>query len=295
MNRRSSNRRLSILVTGASTGIGRALVEKFASDGHQVFASVRKPEDGDSLNALAGEIIPLFFDVTDTEAVFRCAKEAEHKRYRDRAFCIVNNAGIAVGGPLEILDLKDFKRQFEVNVFGVFAVTQAFLPLVRAMEGGRIVNMSSVSGKFASPFLGAYSSSKYALEAYSDALRRELAVDDIKVLIIEPGPVATPIWDKGLKMPRPEGAKRYEQALDRFERYVDHIVKRALEPKHVVRAVERALLENDPPLRQIVTSIASRAEYQLMNLLPDKWIDKALVQQLFKPTKAEAAQRTAQS
>lgn len=192
----------SIVITGASTGIGydtsRLLIEK----GYQVFGSVRTAEDGKRVQQELGEaFIPLLFDVTDYPAVDAAVKVVAEKVGANGLAGLVNNAGIAVAGPLLNLDIEEFKWQFEVNLFGLLVVTQKFLPLLGAQldaphSPGRIVNISSVSGRLSFPFFGAYAASKYGVEAVSDALRRELMVYGIDVIIIGPASVKTPIWNK---------------------------------------------------------------------------------------------------
>jgi NAD(P)-dependent dehydrogenase (short-subunit alcohol dehydrogenase family) len=181
----------AVLVTGASTGIGRATALYLAAHGLRVFASVRKEKDAAELPGTS----PVVLDVTDTDSI-RAASDAVSRALGDEALAgLVNNAGIAVSGPLEFLEMSEIRRQFDVNLFGQVAVTQAFLPLLRRARGGRIVNMSSISGKITAPLLGPYSMSKFALEAFSDALRRELEPFGLWSRGRARGH-QTPIWDK---------------------------------------------------------------------------------------------------
>lgn len=192
----------AIVVTGASTGIGRAAVASAVTGGAHVFASVRKQADADDLTKEFGAAVtPLLFDVADEAAVRAGAAKVADALGKRRLFGLVNNAGIAVPGPLLHLDTEELKRQFDINLFGVHRVTQAFAPLLGAdpeREGkpGRIVMISSVGGQNGSPFVGPYSSSKFALEGYSQSLRRELLLYGIDVIVIGPGAIATPIWEK---------------------------------------------------------------------------------------------------
>ena len=196
------NSRPAVVVTGASTGIGEACAQLLAEKGFMVFGSVRKTADAERLKARFGEnFAPLFFDVTDAEAVLRAAKEVENWLSGRTLAGLVNNAGIAVPGPLLHVPIADLRRQLEVNLIGQMQVTQAFAPLLGARDPqggppGRIVNMSSVAGRIARPFFGPYNASKFGLEGLSDALRRELTVYGIKVVVIQPGMISTPIWDK---------------------------------------------------------------------------------------------------
>src|SRR6201987_216854 len=190
-----------VVITGASSGIGFAACEALIRRGFRVFGSVRTKPDADRLTEQLGpQYVPLIFDVTDADSVNQVAAAVEKMLRKQRLFGLVNNAGIAVLGPLAYLPLERFRQQIEVNLLGVHTVTQAFLPLL-GMESsgvgksGRVVNIRSVSGRLAMPFAGAYAASKFGLEGYSDSLRRELMLFGIKVVLIEPRAVVTAIWD----------------------------------------------------------------------------------------------------
>ena len=193
----------SVVVTGVSTGIGWAIAKVLTGRGFRVFGSVRKQSDADRLtNELGPEFYPLIMDVTDRDAVERAAKEVERQLGSATLAGLVNNAGIAVPGPLLYLPLEDFRHQIEVNLVGPVSVTQAFAPLLgvdskRPGAKGRVVNISSTGGKFGVPFLGAYVASKHGLEGLSDVLRRELLLFGIDVIVVGPGSVVTAMWDKG--------------------------------------------------------------------------------------------------
>ncbi len=188
----------AILITGVSSGIGYGAAKEFASHGYQVFGSVRKQEDAKRLKAeLGSNFMPLFFDVTDSKALRHAAQQVQSIVGNRGLTGLINNAGIATSGPLIHQPLDEIRWQFEVNVIGLIAVTQAFLPLLKARRSpasktSRIINISSVGGKIASPFIGAYAGSKYAIEGMSHSLRRELQLHDIDVIIIGPGAVKTP-------------------------------------------------------------------------------------------------------
>lgn len=192
----------ALVVTGASTGIGRAAVARAAREGALVFASVRTQADAESLKGeLGARVTPLIFDVTDDDAVRAAAAEVAAALGDRRLFGLVNNAGVAVPGPLLHLPCEDLAHQIDINLLGAHRVTQAFAPLLgvdraRAGPPGRIVMISSVAGQDCMPFVGAYGASKHALEGYSKSLRRELLIYGIDVIIIGPGAIATPIWDK---------------------------------------------------------------------------------------------------
>lgn len=191
-----------VLITGASTGIGFAAAEAFIAKGYHVYGSVRKQIDAEKLQERLGKgFTPLLFDVTDEAAIKAAAQKLEAEIGKEGLACLINNAGVAVSGPMHLVPIDELRFQFEVNLFGLMAVTQAFLPLLGAKENpghapGRIIMISSVGGKLAAPFLGPYSASKHALEAVSHSLRRELQVYGIDVIIVGPGAVKTPIWDK---------------------------------------------------------------------------------------------------
>jgi NAD(P)-dependent dehydrogenase (short-subunit alcohol dehydrogenase family) len=192
----------AVAITGASTGIGRAAVAKAVREGAHVFPSVRKQADAESLKTEFGDAVtPLIFDVADEAAVRTGAAQVAQALGRRRLFGLVNNAGIAVPGPLLHLDTDELRRQFEINFFGVHNVTRAFVDLLgadqqRTGKPGRIVMISSVGGQNGAPFVGPYAASKFAMEGYSQSLRRELMLYGIDVIVIGPGAIATPIWDK---------------------------------------------------------------------------------------------------
>lgn len=184
-----------VLVTGASTGIGKAIAKGLADNGYNVFATVRKDKDYDELASLSNNIISIKMDVTNHDSILEAKDEIKKLLGDKKLYSLINNAGIAVAGPIELISIEEIRRQFEVNYFGVIDTTQVFFDLLDK-NGAKIINMSSVGGKTANPFMGPYNSSKFALEAMSDSLRRELSATNIDVIVIEPGMIVTPIWDK---------------------------------------------------------------------------------------------------
>ena len=196
------NNSKNILITGASTGIGYDLAKAFIDSGYKVFGSVRKKEDADRLSRELNENFePLIFDVTDHESVDNAARQLADRVGDEGLGGLINNAGIAVGGPFIDLEIEEFRYQFEVNVIGLIKVTQAFLPLLGARDNhlslpGKIIQISSVAGKLAMPFLSPYVGSKHAVEGISHSLRRELQLFGIDVILVGPGPIKTPIWEK---------------------------------------------------------------------------------------------------
>jgi NAD(P)-dependent dehydrogenase (short-subunit alcohol dehydrogenase family) len=186
----------TIVVTGASSGIGLACAVGLARAGFRVFAGVRQEKDHQSLSRMGLDLLtPIFLDVTDASAIAAAVRQVKGTTAELGLHMLLNNAGIVVPGSLEFLPIDDIRQQFEVNVFGLVAVTQAFLPLVR-IGHGRIVNMGSTGGKIAMPFIGPYTASKFAVEAFTDSLRIELRPWKIPVSIVEASFIATPLWDK---------------------------------------------------------------------------------------------------
>jgi len=246
-----------VLVTGASTGIGEATALHLQKAGFRVFAGVRKPEDGESLRA-AGVTVVHPLDVTSAGDIAAAVRTVEEGLDGTTLSGIVNNAGIGIGGPLEALDLDDFRRTLEVNTTAQLAVTQAFLPLLRKSTG-RIVNMSSIGGRVAQPFAGPYIASKFALEAVSDVLRAELIEWGIEVIAIEPGTIATPIWEKSsreaddvLAKLTPEQRELYGKRLPKVAKVLERQTKRGAPPEKVAQAVEKALTARRPKARYLV-------------------------------------------
>lgn len=190
----------AIVVTGVSTGIGHGLAQALCREGYKVFGTIRDPGQVDGVRSACGNnFVPLLLDVTQPDAVQKAVAMVEAEVGAHGLYGLVNNAGICDPGPLSVQALDAFDRHFEVNVTGALRMCQAFLPLLRRCDAGRpgrIVNMSSMSGKIAYPFMGAYAASKHALEALSDSLRRELMIYGVDVIVIEPGSIDTPIWDK---------------------------------------------------------------------------------------------------
>lgn len=269
----------SVVITGSSTGIGHACALHLEHLGWQVFAGVRKASDAEDLQRSAGpRLTPIFLDVTDATQVASAVEEVSAEVGAEGLTGLVNNAGIAVAGPLEFIPLDRFHHQFEVNVFGTLAVTQAFLPLIR-LGKGRIVNLSSVSGLIAYPFFGPYSSSKFALEALTDSLRRELVAWGIKVISIEPGSIATPIWKKSLQTgdellsKLPETAlSLYGRQIRRVQAYARRSAQTGLHPEVVALVVATALTHPHPRTRYVVGRRAKLTAF-LVRLLPDRWLD----------------------
>lgn len=276
----------SVVVTGASTGIGYATAQLLAREGFHVFATVRRREDADRLvEEIGDELTPLVFDVTDPEGLAEAARDVGERLGATTLAGLVNNAGVAVAGPLLHLPVEELRRQFEINVIAQVAVIQAFAPLLgadmkRSGEPGRIVNMSSISGRIAMPFTGPYAASKHALEALSDSLRRELMPYGIDVITIEPGPIATPIWDKAEAQDYTAFFNTdYRDAIARLRAYMLKRGRAGLPPERVAASVLRALLAPKPPTR--IPILTGRLQNWLLpRLLPDRMLDAMVCKRL---------------
>jgi NAD(P)-dependent dehydrogenase (short-subunit alcohol dehydrogenase family) len=268
----------AVLVTGASTGIGRACTEHLDGLGFTVFAGVRKEADADSIRgSRSGGTKPLMLDVTQPESIAAAMRSVEEAAPAGLAG-LVNNAGISVGGPLEFVAVEEWRRQLEVNLIGQVAMIQAALPALRSSRG-RIVNMTSIGGRLASPFLGPYNASKFALEAVTDALRVELRQFGIEVAAVEPGAVVTPIWEKGrataeqaiASMP-PEAMLLYSAGMAAISTFIDQGERSGVQPLEVARAVEHALTAKRPKTRYVVGRDA-KIRLALTRLLPTRAMD----------------------
>jgi NAD(P)-dependent dehydrogenase (short-subunit alcohol dehydrogenase family) len=273
------------LITGASTGIGRATALRLVVAGWTVLAGVRGQEVGESLveEASARErMIPLSLDVTDAAQIEDAASRVKDlaeggASSRGGLDALVNNAGIGMGGPVELLAPEDLRRQFDVNVHGQIAVTQAMLPALRRAQG-RIVFLSSIGGRVAMAFTAPYAASKHAIEAFGDALRVELHSSGIQVALIEPGSVATPIWDKGraeaerVSIP-PELEREYGHVPAAMGKVLEDTARRGVAPEMVAETIERALTARRMRARYVVGRDA-KAMLVLRRLLPDLVFDR---------------------
>jgi NAD(P)-dependent dehydrogenase (short-subunit alcohol dehydrogenase family) len=275
-----------VVITGASTGIGAACALHLDKVGFRVFAGVRKGTDGDALKREStGRLTPVSIDVTDAAAIASAAATVAAIVGEAGLSGLVNNAGIVVAGPLEFVPIDAVQRQLEVNVTGQLAVTQAFLPLLR-IGRGRIVNIGSVNGRVATPFVGLYSASKFAMESLTDVMRMELKPWGIEVSIIEAGSVATPIWPKSFaafeEMVRcmPGRVRElYGGALPAFRIAAVREAKIAIPPETVAQVVEHALLSKKPKTRYVVGRNA-RLHVVLGRLLPDRLRDQLILRHL---------------
>lgn len=268
-----------ILITGASSGIGKSACNMLAEKGFKVFAGVRKESDAQEL--ADDNIFPVFIDVNDYNTVDKAFCDIQEKIGIKGLFGLVNNAGIAVAGPLEFLPVEKLRFQLETNVIGQVKVTQTFLPLIRK-EKGRILNISSIAGFTAFPFKGAYCASKHALEAITDSMRRELSPWKIHVCSIEPGIVQTNIWERSMLLledsinAMPDKAKEYYYPY--YEKLVDKtrkkISKRAIPSEDAAKVIYKALTEKKPKTRYLVGKDAKLLNF--IKFLPDLMLDRCI-------------------
>jgi NAD(P)-dependent dehydrogenase (short-subunit alcohol dehydrogenase family) len=273
----------AVLITGSSTGIGAACAVDLDRRGLRVFAGVRSEADGERLRRQASErLSPVRIDVTQSETIRAAAEQVTAAVGEAGLAGLVNNAGVLVSAPVELVGLDTLRWQLEVNVIGVVAVTQAFLPLLRAGRG-RIVNIGSISGKVVAPCLGPYAASKFALEALTDALRVELRRWGICVSIVEPDSVRTPIWDKALSRAQDDRTGQpaatgelYQEELIRMRKAAYVMGKTGMPVQRVVRAVRHALCARRPKTRYPV-GLRTRLAFWATRHVPDRLRDWFIV------------------
>jgi NAD(P)-dependent dehydrogenase (short-subunit alcohol dehydrogenase family) len=279
----------AVLITGASSGIGAGSALELDRRGYRVFAGVRSADAAERLRQQASSrLTPVMLDVTDAASIAAAAATVRAAVGDTGLAGLVNNAGIAICGPIEVLPLDQLRRQLEVNVIGQIAVVQAVLPLLRAARG-RIINVGSLNGTVSPAFLGPYAASKYAMEALSDSLRMELRRWGIRVAIIEPGPIDTPIWQKSAVVADqitagvpPEPLALYQDDLDAFRRGVERFSADALPVERVVQAVVHALTAPRPKIRYFITWMV-RLSFKGFKMLPDRFRDWLIRRQIGLP------------
>ncbi len=266
-------------MTGASTGIGRACAVAFDGAGYRVFAAVRTDVDATALrDRTSDRLTALLLDVTDRDQIRAAAARVHDELGSGRLAGLVNNAGIARGGPIEFLSIEDVRHQLEVNLIGQIAVTQTFLPLLRPARG-RIIYIGSTAGKIGTPLMAPYNASKFALEALTDCLRQEVARWGIEVVIVEPGVVATPMLAKGAETLREQRESLPDQAialygdvLTKLEQRLEQMQRMGISPERVAMTVLRALEVRRPKTRYPV-GLDARAGALLRWILPDRALD----------------------
>jgi short-subunit dehydrogenase len=270
----------AVLITGASTGIGHACALLLDRSGYKVIAGVRQEEVGKQLQQKTSErLTPVILDITDPQQINKAVELVDKLLKRElNLAALVNNAGICVAGPTEFVPINILREHLEVNVIGHIAVTQAFMPMIRN-GGGRIINIGSATGRFALPFLGGYSASKHAMVALSNALRLELRPWGIPVSVVEPGTVATPMWEKSTDRSRnlilaelPEYARElYEKAMSSIAKVMESGRRQAITSEAIAEVVLKALEAKRPRSRYAVGAGARMA--LLGNYLPDRFTD----------------------
>src|SRR6478736_6315027 len=276
----------SVVVTGASTGIGWAIAKFLVGRGYRVFGSVRKQTDADRLtDEFGANFTPLLFDVTDEAAVLAAAGKVRETLGGETLAGLVNNAGVAVAGPVLELSADDFRRQMDINVIGPVIATQAFGPLLGAdpsLKGpkGRIVMISSVAGKNGNPLTPAYSASKHAIEGLSESLRREMMLFGIDVIVVAPGPVMTPIWSKGQEA---VDTSRYQNspylpALQKVGAYMQHLDSIGLPPEKIAECIFDALTLPRPKVRYHIAPDSMR--HLMAAVLPKRTMDRIIAKRL---------------
>jgi NAD(P)-dependent dehydrogenase (short-subunit alcohol dehydrogenase family) len=275
----------NVVVTGATTGIGAAVTDELADLGYRVYAGVRGDDGMAAVHKRSNRrVTPILMDVSSDASIATAAKEIGEDIGEAGLVGLVNNAGIAVGGPLELLPIGDMRTQLNVNVIGALAVTQAFLPWLRRGRG-RIVNVGSTSGRVAAPFAGPYAASKFALRALNDALRVELRPWRLPVCLIEVGPVATDIWDKSLnELDRrwdgmsPAQRRLYSTLFQAIRKSAEQRGKAGIPVEEVVNAIVHAMSSPKPRSRYIVGNIAR--QIAIVSLLPDRVRDWLVLRHL---------------
>lgn len=276
----------AVVVTGVSSGIGLGIAKSLAGKGIHVFGSVRRPTDGERVRQEVGALFtPVIFDVTDEDAVKAGAAEVRRMLSGKTMLGLVNNAGIATPGPLIHQPLNDYRKQIEVNLIGAFTVSQHFAPLLgadRALQGkpGRIVNITSLGGKIGSPFLGGYCSAKHGLEGLSESLRRELMIYGIDVVIVGPGAVKTPIWDKAEAMDVSAYARTdYGPSMEKLSAFMARGAREGLPVERVGELVHRVLTMRRPKVRYALAPDLL-FDWIVPRLLPRRWVDRLFAQRL---------------
>lgn len=275
----------TIVITGVSTGIGYAIADDLLAQGFQVLGSVRKLADAETLQNKWGQAFtPLLFDVTDKAGIAAAVAQTRDLLNGRPLAALINNAGIATPGPLLHFDLDEFRTQFEVNVFGLLAVTQAFAPLLGALPNfphspGRIINISSVSGEITYPFMGAYSASKHAVEALSDGLRAELLIYGVDVIVVQPGTIKTPIISKFGEQIGRYAQTGYAPYLPRVAQVIAKRERTAMPVDRVVKVVRTAVTDPTPRSRYPVPRQWLMG-WWLPRLIPDRWLDRFAAREL---------------
>ncbi len=280
-----------IVITGCSSGIGLACAKRFVTEGHPVIGTFRDMQRAREIeNELGDNFLGVHLEITKEPSIAQAVKEIERliKDYGGLLGGIVNNSGVAIGGPLKYIPMDELRYQFEVNVFGLISFTQKLLPLLErgpAERKRRVINMSSVSGKISNPFLGPYAGSKHALEALSDALRLELSIHNVEVILIEPGPIQTPIWDKSIAVQEQYLHTEYAPYLRAVNHLIGVLKKNAIGPEKVANKVYVSWKKKSPKRRYLVTRQALFTGL-FIRFAPDgvkDWLNKRTLRKVPQP------------
>jgi short-subunit dehydrogenase len=274
----------AVLITGVSSGIGESIADELLSaDEFIVIGSVRNIDDAKILKDKYKNFYEVIFDVTNKDAILKGKIEVERILKENNSYlsCLINNAGIAIGGPVRYLDVDFFRHQFEVNFFGLIEVTKIFLDLLidsnKYKMKNKIINIGSISGKRSYPFVAPYTSSKHALEGFSDSLRRELMIHELDVILLEPGPIKTPIWDKVPDIEKnPFLNTEYGESLRKFNKgYLKTVEADGFPPKIIGEKVLNIMQTNTPKTRYVITPKIIK-NYFIPGFLPDRWVDRMI-------------------
>lgn len=268
------------LISGCSSGIGQGIAEALAEKSWVVYAGVRSETDYKHLDGLSENIFPVYLDVTKEEQISACFERISEKH--DKVDVLINNAGIATGAPIEASEMQVWRKLFDVNVFGLVALTKKTLPLIRNAKG-RIINISSISGLVATPFMGTYAASKFAVEALSDSLRREVKDQGVHIALIEPGPIKTKIWDKAMQESKAaleaydsNIKKVYGKAIENFRSVIEDAVEEAVPVNEVTKVLMHACTSDKPKTRYIISK--NKNLIRIIRSLPDKLADKLILE-----------------
>tara|TARA_B110000438_G_scaffold7985_1_gene7803 strand:+ start:25 stop:885 length:861 start_codon:yes stop_codon:yes gene_type:complete len=274
----------AVLITGVSSGIGESIADELLSaDEFIVIGSVRNIDDAKILKDKYKNFYEVIFDVTNKDAILKGKIEVERILKENNSYlsCLINNAGIAIGGPVRYLDVDFFRHQFEVNFFGLIEVTKIFLDLLidsnKYKMKNKIINIGSISGKRSYPFVAPYTSSKHALEGFSDSLRRELMIHELDVILLEPGPIKTPIWDKVPDIEKnPFLNTEYGESLRKFNKgYLKTVEADGFPPKIIGEKVLNIMQTNRPKTRYVITPKIIK-NYFIPGFFPDRWVDRMI-------------------
>jgi NAD(P)-dependent dehydrogenase (short-subunit alcohol dehydrogenase family) len=280
----------AVLITGVSTGIGKATAQYLMNKGYPVIGSVRKEEDAAQLSAEYPNLFhTVIFDVRNEEQIQSAVRIVEKITNGEGLGALINNAGVAVSGPMQYVKSEYMRYQMDVNVHGLISVTQSFLPLLGAQNGspyppGRLINVSSVSGRLTRMMMGPYSASKYAVEALSDAWRRELSLFGIKVVIIEPGPIDTEIWEKARSEEQPYMDTEYGFILEQREKIIKQNEEMAISAHKVAQSIYSGLTKKRPKTRYLVTGKKILIQ-SIIKYFPDRWVDYLFTMPMRKANK----------